>query len=75
MSVVIHARVVEQLTRLRLGYVAERLDAVLSEAARTEPTYLDFLDGVLRQEVDAKQPHPRRHGTEDRALPDREDAR
>src|SRR4030095_13641487 len=29
--------------------------AVLSEAARTEPTYLDFLDGVLRQEVDAKQ--------------------
>src|SRR3954470_23164329 len=55
MSVVIHARVVEQLTRLRLGYVAERLDAVLSDAARTEPTYLDFLDGVLRQEVDAKQ--------------------
>ena len=55
MSVVIHARVVEQLTRLRLGYVAERLDAVLNEAARTEPTYLDFLDGVLRQEVDAKQ--------------------
>ena len=29
MSVVIHARVVEQLTRLRLRYVAERLDAVL----------------------------------------------
>src|SRR3954468_10674460 len=55
MSVVIHARVVEQLTRLRLGYVAERLDAVLSDAARTEPTYLDFLDGVLRQEVEAKQ--------------------
>src|SRR3954451_9196894 len=55
MSVVIHARVVEQLTRLRLGYVAERLDAVLSDAARTEPTYLDFLDTVLRQEVDAKQ--------------------
>ena len=40
---------------LRLGYVAQRLDAVLSDAARTEPTYLDFLDGVLRQEVDAKQ--------------------
>ena len=55
MSVVIHARVVEQLTRLRLRYVADRLDAVLNEAARTEPTYLDFLDGVLRQEVDAKQ--------------------
>ena len=55
MSVVIHARVVEHLTRLRLRYVAERLDAVLNEAARTEPTYLDFLAGVLRQEVEAKQ--------------------
>ena len=55
MSAVVQARVVEQLTRLRLRYVAERLDAVLNEAARTEPTYLDFLDGVLRQEVDAKQ--------------------
>src|SRR5262245_60138183 len=55
MSAVVHARVVEQLTRLRLRYVAERLDAVLSEAARSEPTYLDFLDGVLRQEVEAKQ--------------------
>ena len=55
MSVVMHARVVEQLQRLRLGYVAERLDAVLAEAARSEPTYLDFLDGVLRQEIDAKQ--------------------
>ena len=55
MSVVIHARVVEQLTRLRLRYVAERLDAVLADAARAEPTYLDFLDAVLRQEVDATQ--------------------
>ena len=55
MSVVIHARVTEQLLRLRLRYVAERLDAVLNEAARTEPTYLDFLDTVLRQEVEAKQ--------------------
>jgi DNA replication protein DnaC len=54
-SVVIHARVVEQLTRLRLRYVAERLDVVLGDAARAEPSYLDFLDGVLRQEVDAKQ--------------------
>jgi DNA replication protein DnaC len=54
-ELIIHARVVEQLTRLRLRYVADRLDAVLNDAARTEPTYLDFLDGVLRQEVDAKQ--------------------
>jgi len=55
MSAVVHARVVEQLTRLRLRYVADRLDAVLNDAARAEPTYLDFLDSVLRQEVDAKQ--------------------
>ena len=55
MSAVVHARVIEQLTRLRLRYVAERLDALLTEAARTEPTYLDFLDSVLRQEVEAKQ--------------------
>ena len=28
---------------------------MLNDAARTEPTYLDFLDSVLRQEVEAKQ--------------------
>ena len=49
MSAVVHARVIEQLTRLRLRYVAERLDAVLGDAARSEPTYLDFLDSVLRE--------------------------
>ena len=37
MRAVVHARVVEQLTHLHLRYVAERLDVVLSEAARTEP--------------------------------------
>lgn len=55
MSALVHGRVIEHLHRLRLGYVAERLDAVLAEATRREPTYLDFLDQVLRQEVDAKQ--------------------
>jgi DNA replication protein DnaC len=55
MSVVVHGRVLEQLQRLRLGYVAERLDAILADATRREPTYLDFLDQVLRQEVEAKQ--------------------
>jgi DNA replication protein DnaC len=54
-SLVVHARVIEQLTHLRLRSVAERLDAVLADAARHEPTYLDFLDSVLRQEIDAKQ--------------------
>ena len=36
MTALIHGRVVEHLTRLRLRYVAERLDAVLSDAARAE---------------------------------------
>jgi DNA replication protein DnaC len=51
----VHARVRDHLERLRLGHVAERLDALLAAAARTEPTYLDFLDGLLREEVDSKQ--------------------
>jgi DNA replication protein DnaC len=55
MSAIVHARVVEHLQRLRLGFIAERRDAVLNEAANREPTYLDFLDHVLRQEVEAKQ--------------------
>ena len=55
MSAVVHARVTEQLMRLRLRDVAERLDAVINDAARAEPTDLDFLDTVLRQDVDAKQ--------------------
>ncbi len=55
MSEIVRARVEERLTRLRLGAVAGRLDAILSEAARREPTYLDFLDQLLGEEVDAKQ--------------------
>jgi DNA replication protein DnaC len=51
----VRARVGDHLQRLRLGAVAERLDSLLSDAARKEPTYLDFLDGLLRDELDAKQ--------------------
>jgi DNA replication protein DnaC len=40
---------------MRLLHLASRLDAVLAEAARNEPTYLDFLDGLLRDEMDSKQ--------------------
>ena len=35
--------------------VAQRLDGILSQAARAEPTYLDFLDQILAEETDAKQ--------------------
>lgn len=55
MSELIRARVEDNLVRLRMGHVAQRIDAMLSEAARGEPTYLDFLDGLLREEVDSKQ--------------------
>lgn len=55
MSEIVRGRVEDHLLRLRLHSVAARLDAVLSEAARKEPTYLDFLDGLLREELDAKQ--------------------
>ena len=55
MSQLVHARVVERLTKLRLGHVAERLDTILSAAARAEPTYLDFLDELIGQEIDSKQ--------------------
>ena len=51
----VHARVLETLKQLKLTRTAERLDAALSEAARTSPTFLDFLDGVLREEVSSKQ--------------------
>jgi DNA replication protein DnaC len=49
------ARVLENLGRLRLGRIGEQLDALLSTAARGEPTYLAFLDAILREEVGAKQ--------------------
>lgn len=51
----VHARVIEHLSRLHLGHVAERLDALLSQAARAEPSYLDFLDQLLCEEVGSKQ--------------------
>ncbi len=55
MSELVRARVEERLLKLRLGAVAQRLDGILSQAARGEPTYLDFLDVLLREELDAKQ--------------------
>lgn len=50
-----HARVVETLKQLKLGHSAARLDSVLSHAARTSPTFLAFLDGLLQDEVGSKQ--------------------
>lgn len=55
MSELIHARLLEHLIKLHLGRVAEQLDALLSDAARKQPTYLDFLDQVLCEEIGSKQ--------------------
>jgi DNA replication protein DnaC len=47
---------IDALKQLKLGHTAERLDAAaLSDAARSSPTFLDFLDGVLREETGSKQ--------------------
>ncbi len=55
MSDIVHARVLDHLQRMHLGHIAERLDALLADAARKEPTYLDFIDTLLREEAGAKQ--------------------
>jgi len=55
MSELVRARVEDALVRLRLRHVAERLDAVLAAAARAEPTYIDFLDGLLGEEIAQKR--------------------
>ena len=48
-------RVFAALKRLQLTHLRETLAVVLSEAAKEEWTYLEFLDQILRREVDAKQ--------------------
>jgi DNA replication protein DnaC len=48
-------RVFLALKRLQLTHLRERLAAVLSEAAKEQWTYLEFLDQILGREVDAKQ--------------------
>ena len=48
-------RVFLGLKRLQLTQLRDTLPAVLSEAAKQQWTYLEFLDQILRREVDAKQ--------------------
>ena len=43
------------IRRLQLPQLRDTLAAVLSEAAKEQWTYLEFLDQILRREVDAKQ--------------------
>ena len=48
-------RVFAALKRLQLTHLRDTLAAVLSEAAKEEWTYLEFLDRILSREVDSKQ--------------------
>ena len=50
-----HERLVAHLTRLKLVHVRDILDSLLEDAAKRELSYADFLDGVLRAEVQPKQ--------------------
>jgi DNA replication protein DnaC len=52
---IVRARVADSLRRLYLSALDERLDALLSEAARKEQTFLDFLDTLLTEELSSKQ--------------------
>jgi DNA replication protein DnaC len=49
-----YSRVQSHLNRLKLLRMAERLDSVAEEAAKTECTYLDFLERLLETEVSAR---------------------
>lgn len=52
---IVRARVSEAMRKLYLGAADERLDALLSDAARKDQTFLDFIDAVLREELSSKQ--------------------
>jgi DNA replication protein DnaC len=51
----IEGRVLERLGRLRLTTTRETLSSLLSEAARGQWTYLEFVDQLTRREAEAKQ--------------------
>jgi DNA replication protein DnaC len=51
----IRERVADSLSRLRLTSLNERLDALLSDAARKDQTFIDFLDALLTEELTCKQ--------------------
>ena len=54
MTDLIYARVLENCRRLRLGGLAQRLDALLEQGAREELNFLKFTDLLLREEVASK---------------------
>src|SRR5579883_242653 len=55
MSQLTVARVTENLQRLNLRHIAARIDVLLADAARLDLTYVDFVDAVLRCELESRQ--------------------
>jgi DNA replication protein DnaC len=55
MTQLMNARVQERLIKLRLPYVATRLDALLHDAVKHEWTFLEFVDHLLAEETESKQ--------------------
>ncbi len=55
MTQLMNERVQERLIKLRMPYVATRLDALMSDAAKHDWTYLEFMDRILGEETEAKQ--------------------
>jgi DNA replication protein DnaC len=55
MTQLVNDRVQERLIKLRMPHVAMRLDALLSDAAKHEWTFLEFMDRLLTEETEAKQ--------------------
>jgi len=74
MSAIVHARVFGQSSRACVSRTWSSLETLLAEAARGEPTYLDFSTrSCARGRLQAAQ--ARRDGHDHRAFPLREDAR
>lgn len=55
MTDILRDRVEERLMQLKLRHAATRLDIVLEEGAQANWTYLQLLDGLLLEELDAKK--------------------
>lgn len=55
MSELVIERIEENLTRLRLSRVQQRVRELVQEAQRNQDSYLGFLDRLLQEEVTAKE--------------------
>jgi DNA replication protein DnaC len=58
----VELRVRDALKRLQLTHIRDTLAALLSETAKGEWTYLDFLDRIFQREIDSKQEKRTRMG-------------